>query len=105
MPMGGLLIMFVANSTQVQKILNGKFFSKFSNLSFYIYLYHDPIIYSLGMIICIYLFNKVSYGVNCLINLTIMYVTIITFTYLYNKYVSKYENKIIKYLDDKLERI
>lgn len=81
----GILLLCIHQSRFSERLLSNRVLVKSAYLSFPIYVFHMPIIMSLGALVCMRLLGKVSYTLNCAINICICMAATVLLSYLYTK--------------------
>lgn len=98
------LLLLINRSNILKRVLSFKTSYSKSSMSFSIYIFHMPLIMSVSALICMKLYNHVNYTVNCLINITISTLVVGGVSYIYTRYVDKYQNRLLKKVDELLIR-
>lgn len=98
---GGLLLL-INRSSILKRALGFRTSYSKGSMSFAIYMFHMPLIMSVSALICIKLYNYVNYSVNCLINIIFSTLIVWAVSYIYSRYIDKYQNALLKKIDELL---
>lgn len=99
-----ILLLCIKNSN-ILKLFFEKWLSQNANLSFPIYVLHMPLIMSFSSLICLFLYEKVSYSINFIINIIISMLLVRGSSYCYEKYIDKYQNRLINKIKKSLNKL
>ena len=100
-----IILLICIKNSNILKLFFEKYLSHNANLSFPIYVLHMPLIMSFSSLICLRLYEKVSYSINFVINITISTLLVLGCSYCYEKYIDEYQNRVINKIKKSLNKL